>query len=161
MNGKALRGSGGNGDKIRHQIQGQRQVRADCHSGRFSAGAWVTLGVAAMYNAVNVLLLRYLVDFVGIGAAVAGSLMAVSKLYDAFTDPVIGSISDRSKSKMGRRRPSFFMGVYCSQFQRSACSMFLQGLTPQMAIFYAGGALILYATAYGSSVCLIWLCLPK
>ena len=31
-----------------------------------------TLGVAAMYNAVNILLLQYLVDFVGIGAAVAG-----------------------------------------------------------------------------------------
>ncbi len=108
-----------------------------------------TLGVAAMYNAVNILLLQYLVDFVGIGAAVAGGLMALSKLYDAFTDPVIGAISDRSKSKMGRRRPFVLYG--CFLLALSAILLFNvpSGLTGNLAVIYAGGALILYATAYG------------
>lgn len=108
-----------------------------------------TLGVAAMYNAVNVLLLRYLVDFVGIGAAVAGSLMAFSKLYDAFTDPIIGTISDRSKSKMGRRRPFILYG--CVLLAISAICLFNipTGLNPTTATVLAGIALIVYATAYG------------
>ena len=108
-----------------------------------------TLGVAAMYNAVNVLLLRYLVDFVGIGAVVAGSLMAASKLYDAFTDPIIGSLSDRSKSKMGRRRPFILYGC----FLLAASAIFLfnipTGLDATTATWLAGAALIVYATAYG------------
>src|SRR3546814_14008086 len=64
-----------------------------------------TLAVAALFNSVNVLLLRYLVDYVGIGAALAGSLMALSKLYDALIDPIGGSFSDRSESRPGTPRP--------------------------------------------------------
>src|SRR3546814_13806888 len=69
-----------------------------------------TLAVAALFNSVNVLLLRYLVDYVGIGAALAGSLMALSKLYDALIDPIVGSFSDRSTSRHGRRRPFVLAG---------------------------------------------------
>src|SRR3546814_15050826 len=58
-----------------------------------------TLAVAALFNSVNVLLLRYLVDYVGIGAALAGSLLALSKLYDALIEPIVGSFRDRSKSR--------------------------------------------------------------
>lgn len=108
-----------------------------------------TLGVAAMYNAVNILLLRYLVDFVGIGAAVAGGLMAASKLYDAFTDPVIGAVSDRSRSKMGRRRPFILYG--CALLALSAILLFNVpgGLNDTGKVVFAGVALLVYATAYG------------
>lgn len=68
-----------------------------------------TLTVAALFNSVNVLLLRYLVDYAGLGAVLAGSLIGLSKLYDAVIDPAIGSWSDRTWSSMGRRRP-FILG---------------------------------------------------
>lgn len=69
-----------------------------------------TVAVAALFNSVNVLLLRYVVDYAGISAALAGSLIAGSKLYDAFIDPIVGSASDRTKSRMGRRRPFLLAG---------------------------------------------------
>ncbi len=108
-----------------------------------------TLGVAAMYNAVNILLLRYLVDFVGIGAAVAGGLIAVSKLYDAFTDPVIGAVSDRSQSKMGRRRPFLLYGSVLLAVAAFLLFNIPGGLNSTMKIVFAGFALLVYATAYG------------
>lgn len=68
-----------------------------------------TLTVAALFNSVNVLLLRYIVDYAGLGAVLAGSLIGLSKLYDAVIDPAVGSWSDRTRSSMGRRRP-FILG---------------------------------------------------
>lgn len=69
-----------------------------------------TVAVAALFNSVNVLLLRYVVDYAGISAMLAGSLIAVSKLYDAVIDPLIGAASDRTQSRMGRRRPFLLAG---------------------------------------------------
>src|SRR3546814_19394033 len=63
-----------------------------------------TLAVAALVYSVNVLLLRYLVDYVGIGAALWGSMMALSKVYDALSHPIVGSVTHRFKSTHGRRR---------------------------------------------------------
>ncbi len=74
-----------------------------------------TIGVAILFNTVNVLLLRYMTDFLGIGAALAGILLAVSKIYDALTDPVMGLVSDRTRSVLGRRRPYLLLGgVLCA-----------------------------------------------
>lgn len=69
-----------------------------------------TLSVGALFNSVNVLLLSYLVDFAGITAVLAGSLIGWSKIYDAIIDPLVGHASDRSRSPMGRRRPFLLWG---------------------------------------------------
>lgn len=42
--------------------------------------------------------------------ALVGLLGGIPRLLDAFTDPMIGYISDRTKSKWGRRRPYIFWG---------------------------------------------------
>ncbi|MDD7986002.1 MFS transporter [Lentisphaera marina] len=41
----------------------------------------------------------------------AGLLAALPRLFDAFTDPLIGFISDNHRSKWGRRRPFMFIGA--------------------------------------------------
>jgi GPH family glycoside/pentoside/hexuronide:cation symporter len=68
-------------------------------------------GIAVMANIFGTLLLRYMTDYLGIAAGIAGSLIAVSKLYDALTDPVIGAVSDRWQSRIGRRRPFLLLGM--------------------------------------------------
>ena len=42
----------------------------------------------------------------GLDPAVVGLLMALPRLTDAFTDPFMGYISDHTKSRWGRRRPT-------------------------------------------------------
>ena len=69
-----------------------------------------SLGMSALFQAVSVLLLRYLTDYMGIAAVVAGLLISVSKIFDAIIDPLVGALSDRTRSRWGRRRPYLLLG---------------------------------------------------
>lgn len=46
----------------------------------------------------------------GISALLLGLVMAVPRLWDAFTDPLMGHISDNTRSRRGRRRPYILWG---------------------------------------------------
>jgi GPH family glycoside/pentoside/hexuronide:cation symporter len=73
-----------------------------------------SLSISLMFNATSLLILRYLVDFVGLGAALAGLLIGIAKIYDAVTDPLMGTISDRTRHRTGRRRPYLLAGALIS-----------------------------------------------
>jgi len=53
----------------------------------------------------GLLLLPYLTDEIGIGAALAGVLVFAPKAWDVVLNPIAGRISDRSSHPAGRRRP--------------------------------------------------------
>ena len=107
-----------------------------------------TLAVAVVFNTINVLLLRYLTDTVGIGAALAGSLIGLSKLYDAVIDPMIGGVSDRSRSPRGRRRPFVLVGGLMLAVAVIVLFHFPGGIMGTAAMLYLGAALLFYSTAY-------------
>ena len=107
-----------------------------------------TLGPVIVLTATNALLLRFMTDFVGISAAVASLLIGLSKLYDAFADPTMGWISDRTRSRWGRRRPYLLLGG--ALLAMSMVVLFwvppFEGTTARTA--FMGAMLIFYATAY-------------
>lgn len=47
----------------------------------------------------------------GMNPALVGLLGGLPRLMDAFTDPLMGFISDQTRSKYGRRRPYIFIGA--------------------------------------------------
>ena len=47
---------------------------------------------------------------VGIPAAAVSVMMLVVRIFDAFNDPVIGSLADRTNSRWRRYRPWFLLG---------------------------------------------------
>ncbi len=47
----------------------------------------------------------------GMNPALVGLLGAIPRLTDAFTDPIMGYISDNTRSRWGRRRPYIFAGA--------------------------------------------------
>jgi GPH family glycoside/pentoside/hexuronide:cation symporter len=107
-----------------------------------------TLAVAALFNSVNVLLLRYLVDYVGIGAALAGSLIAFSKIYDAMIDPMVGAASDRSRSRHGRRRPFVLVGGLMLAVAGLLLFNVPTSISPTLVLAYVIFGLLFYSTAY-------------
>lgn len=56
----------------------------------------------------------FLLTAFGMDPFLAGLLGGLPRLYDAITDPIMGFISDNTKSKWGRRRPYIFVGAILS-----------------------------------------------
>ena len=48
---------------------------------------------------------------IGLGVGLVGAIFLAVKLWDGISDPVIGWLSDRSKSRYGRRKPMVIMGA--------------------------------------------------
>ncbi len=60
-------------------------------------------GPAITANLLVFLQLAFLTDVAGLPAGLAGSVLMVSKIGDAINDPIIGVMSDRTRSRWGRR----------------------------------------------------------
>ena len=59
---------------------------------------------------VYVYIPKFYTDVVGIDIAAAGLLLFGVRIFDALTDPVMGTLSDNTRSRFGRRRPYILMG---------------------------------------------------
>ncbi len=69
------------------------------------------IGTALSLQIPNLLLLVYMTDTLAISAALAGAALFAPRLLDVVTDPLMGLLSDRTKSRWGRRRPYFLLGA--------------------------------------------------
>jgi len=56
----------------------------------------------------------FLLTAFGMDPFLAGLLGGLPRIFDAITDPIMGFISDNTKSKWGRRRPYIFIGAVLS-----------------------------------------------
>ena len=58
-----------------------------------------------VYQAVINILLYFYTRCLRHRSAAAGTLMLVVRIFDAVTDPMMGAIADRTRSRHGRYRP--------------------------------------------------------
>ncbi|MCP4577689.1 MAG: MFS transporter, partial [Deltaproteobacteria bacterium] len=70
------------------------------------------MGGNLFFTVIAFLFLNYLTDTVGINPGLAGMVIMIGKIWDAITDPMVGYLSDRTKSRWGRRRPYIFFGSF-------------------------------------------------
>ena len=105
------------------------------------------LGGNMLFTMLGFFCLKYLTDIVGLAAALAGAAWMISKVWDAVTDPTMGFITDRTITRMGRRRPYLLFGAVPMML-----TLWLFFTAPNISsqtllFFWAMGTLMLVCTA--------------
>ncbi len=110
------------------------------------------LGANLVFLTTLFYVLYYFTDVLGIPPETAGIIVLASKFWDASIDPVMGNISDRTRSRWGKKRPFLLFGAvpvgiavfllfYTPDFTR------LTGGTVDYRIVWALVTYILFCTA--------------
>ena len=86
----------------------------------------------------------YLTDTIGLSSGMVGTLIAVSKLFDGFTDIFFGSMIDKTHSKLGKARPWMLYGYIGCAITLVACFAVPASLgrTAQYAWFFIAYTLL-------------------
>ena len=69
------------------------------------------LPLAALGLPVFIHLPTFYATTMGLGLATVGAILLFARLWDVITDPLIGFLSDRTRGRLGRRRPWILAGL--------------------------------------------------
>ncbi len=67
--------------------------------------------VNLVLSAVSLLYFKFLMEHGGLSPFLAGLVVWIARIIDAFTDPGMGRLSDMTRWRSGRRRPYFLIGA--------------------------------------------------
>ena len=85
----------------------------------YGIGTRLMYGMAEFYGGgafliINTFFAVFMTKALGIPAALAGTIPLVGKIWDAITDPIMGNITDRTRSKFGPKRFYILIGGIAS-----------------------------------------------
>ena len=63
------------------------------------------VGAGYMFCLVTLYTMKFSTDVLLIAPALMGTIYGLSRFWDAISDPLVGYLSDKTKTGMGRRRP--------------------------------------------------------
>ncbi len=55
--------------------------------------------------------LKFAADVLLVAPGIVGAIFALGRVWDAISDPLVGTLSDRTRTRMGRRRPWMLAGI--------------------------------------------------
>jgi GPH family glycoside/pentoside/hexuronide:cation symporter len=95
---------------------GARATSGKAAETRLSFGIKLSYGIGDVASnffivATGMYLLYFLIEVVGVNPVLAGTALFIPKFWDVILDPIVGGISDRTKSRFGRRRPYLLYGA--------------------------------------------------
>lgn len=76
--------------------------------GKFAIGG---VGFEMAFSMIGTYLMFFCTDIFGISAFTVSGLLLITKLIDAVTDPIMGIIADKTRTKIGRYRPYLLFGA--------------------------------------------------
>lgn len=118
---------------------------------RLAVFAALAIPLAGAGLPLAVYLPPYYAQELGLGLGAVGLIFMLSRVWDAATDPLVGVLSDRTRSRFGRRKPWIAAGA--PLFALSTAAIFAPGLfgverpgaawlSVWLAVFYVGWTMI-------------------
>ncbi len=104
------------------------------------------IGISTCLSTVAFFLLFFYADVAKVDPALVGTLLLVSKLWDSVSDPLAGWLSDRTKSRFGRRKVYLYFGAIPLGISFALLWNFPEGLTYVLTIVWLLVAFFLYFT---------------
>ena len=140
---------------------------------KYKAGQTIRIGFAflsicAFWQMYNTIIPLVLTRTFHMNESISGFIMALDNILALFLLPFFGTVSDKCKSKMGRRKPFILFGTIAAIILMMLLpiidnSYFENGLTAKLAIFIGilGALLIVMGTYRSPAVALMPDCTPK
>lgn len=79
-------------------------------------------------------LLNFLINIAGLSPGRAGLVLLIGKIWDAVNDPIVGTLTDRTRTRWGRRRPWLLFGAF--PFALAFLLQFIVPATGETAKFF-------------------------
>lgn len=86
------------------------RTEADVPFRKLSGFALLGVPLAGVYLPLGVYLPPFYAQSIGMGVGTVGLIFMISRLWNALCDPMIGTLSDRTRTRFGRRKPWIFAG---------------------------------------------------
>lgn len=99
-------------------------------------------------NGVKSLAIPFYQMVLKVDPGVLGLVLAIPRLWDAFTDPIVGVFSDNCRSRFGRRKPIIVLGAILQAVAFGAIWMVPAGLSETATITYLVATLLVFYTCF-------------
>ena len=106
------------------------------------------IGKDWVYALVSGFLLIYFNTVIGVSGVFTGVLFMVTRVFDAFNDPFMGVIVEKTRTKMGKFRPWLLIGTLLNAVVLYAMFAVPEGLTTGQTKVYISVAYILWGMTY-------------
>ena len=104
------------------------------------------IGLQMLVAGMSFFLLIFYTDVALVPPAVAGSALLVGKIWDTVNDPLFGYLTDRTRSRHGRRRVYLIYGALPLALLAAAIWMMPVGLSPVLAFVWIAVTYTLFDT---------------
>ena len=105
------------------------------------------VGAGYMFCLVTLYTMKFSTDVLLIAPALMGTIYGISRFLDAISDPLVGYLSDKTKTPMGRRRPWLLGAVLPAMLFFWMLSAPPEGMTAGSLALWMGVAIIGFFSA--------------
>ncbi|SDB03844.1 melibiose permease [Streptococcus henryi] len=118
------------------------------------------LGKDMVYALVSGFILYYYNTILGISGTFTGIMMMLARVFDAFNDPIMGVVVEKTNTKFGKFRPWIFSGTIINALILYGMFAMPESLSGTAMLIYASLAYVLWGVSYTMMDIPFWSMIP-
>ena len=118
------------------------------------------VGKDLVYALVSGFILYYYNDVLGISGTFTGIMMMAARVFDAFNDPLMGVVVEKTHTRMGKFRPWILSGTVLNALILYGMFAMPESVTGTPMLIYASAAYVLWGVTYTLMDIPFWSMIP-